>query len=368
MIPNFNFYDVYGYFLPGFLLLTLIWLPFGFRGHWPKTELASALVAVTYSYIAGHILQTIARKVIPPKIRDLGGATRFPSDVLLDNENRTLPESMKSALRARVQACFDIDIHTDLGHEAVSRDTSISTERNSAFLLCRDLLIKAKTMTYSEQFQGMYTLMTGLTASLALGVAYFIGWGLGGWRIVITGFWLLAAVGVGIAALLFTIGLVVYICSKARKSQDNKGVDLTLEPLWVKVFGATALLAIAVMMMSTNSPWMSWLAMAVGLLGMICMLLPDKRHSGEHLSVTGAAVFLIFSMLPLGFILASGELTDHKHTPIHGQFVGAALASVVGVLTCYAGLKYFAQEYAKAILRAFSAYKEEEGLNVVSKS
>src|SRR4051794_30126801 len=77
MIERLNFYDVYGYLLPGSFLLFLLWLPFGIvTGAWPPGEVTSALIAVVIAYITGHLLQGLIREVLPS---DLPPARRYPS-------------------------------------------------------------------------------------------------------------------------------------------------------------------------------------------------------------------------------------------------------------------------------------------------
>lgn len=87
MISKFNFYDIYGYFLPGLVVLTLLWLPFGVIDRaLPAGELFTALPAIPFAYIVGHILQDVARSAFPSTAK--GG--RYPSDIILDPEDSTL--------------------------------------------------------------------------------------------------------------------------------------------------------------------------------------------------------------------------------------------------------------------------------------
>lgn len=66
MIAKFNFYDIYGYFLPGLVLLFLSGLPFGIVcDRWPSGELVTALIGIPLAYVAGHILQAFAVRVFP---------------------------------------------------------------------------------------------------------------------------------------------------------------------------------------------------------------------------------------------------------------------------------------------------------------
>lgn len=66
MIQRFNFYDIYGYLVPGVVLLTAFWLPFGLvLGRWPSADWSSALVGLVFAYLAGHILRTVTESALP---------------------------------------------------------------------------------------------------------------------------------------------------------------------------------------------------------------------------------------------------------------------------------------------------------------
>src|SRR3989338_1398883 len=57
MIDRLNFYDLYGYLIPGLTLLGFLWLPFhlGTTVRLPS-EWASAFAAAVLGYVAGHLL------------------------------------------------------------------------------------------------------------------------------------------------------------------------------------------------------------------------------------------------------------------------------------------------------------------------
>lgn len=49
MIERFNFYDIYGYLLPGATLVGLLWLPFGIiTGTWPAAQLSEAVFVLGF--------------------------------------------------------------------------------------------------------------------------------------------------------------------------------------------------------------------------------------------------------------------------------------------------------------------------------
>ncbi|MBZ5702487.1 MAG: hypothetical protein LAN84_11650 [Acidobacteriia bacterium] len=179
MIERFNFYDVYGYFLPGFGLLGLIWLPFGlFKHSWPSKEVGSALIAVVLAYIVGHFIQTLATQALPSRTKDSFGNSRYPSDFFLDPENPTFSKQFKEQLASIVRSSFGIDLMVE---KAPARKNdpefaAVTRRRQDAFLLSRGVLIREKIAAYPEQFEGMYTLMRGLATASFFGFAYFVGW------------------------------------------------------------------------------------------------------------------------------------------------------------------------------------------------
>ncbi|HUP62768.1 MAG TPA: hypothetical protein VNA69_20375 [Thermoanaerobaculia bacterium] len=159
MIERFNFYDVYGYLIPGAILIALLWLPHAVAlGANTPTDLTAALIATIAAYVTGHILQIVANRVVPSKVEG-----RYPSDRLLDEDDQTFPADYKLRLKAVIQRHLRLDV-------------SHRSNRRTAFLLCRDALIASKSTSYGEQFQGMYTLMRGVSCAAAVGCAYHVGW------------------------------------------------------------------------------------------------------------------------------------------------------------------------------------------------
>lgn len=164
---KFNFYDIYGFALPGFLLLAVLWLPFGLiANNWPDAEFSSALVGVILAYFIGHVLQTVALVTIPSSSID----GRYPSNVFLDKNDDTFSQEFKKRLANQIWTTFRIDVLPDTSGKAADGI------RRDAFFLCRSALIKSKTVIYAEQFEGLYALMRGLSAAFALAVVYYLGW------------------------------------------------------------------------------------------------------------------------------------------------------------------------------------------------
>jgi len=179
LIERFNFYDVYGNFLPGLAFLALLWLPFGITQHfWPSTAFTSAVAALAFAYILGHILQSLASTVFRSGARDSKGRLRYPSSFFLDPEDSTFPSEFKQRLQKEVASKFGLDLHVSTYSGEAK---AIDAQRRTAFLLCRGLLVGEEIVSYGEQFEGLYALMRGLAISFWLASAYFLGWAISGW-------------------------------------------------------------------------------------------------------------------------------------------------------------------------------------------
>jgi hypothetical protein len=181
VIKQFNFYDIYGYMLPGILLLGLFWLPVGMLTRsWPAQDLSNALFLAVLSYILGHIVQTIAPSIIPSTELDEKKQLRFYSDIYLDysNNSKFSPE-FKERLAAQVLGMFGLNLYVtqDVIQDEKGKST-ISTNRQTAFFQARSYLIAKKSAHYVEQFEGLYAMMRGLSCSFCAGALYLAGWGL----------------------------------------------------------------------------------------------------------------------------------------------------------------------------------------------
>lgn len=183
MIEKFNFYDIYGYFLPGAVVLLLFWLPVGIVQHkWPSGDWTSALLGAVLAYVTGVLLQTFADRVFPSRVERVTGddpRDRYPSQKLLDPYDRDyggmqLSDTVKKGLPNLVQEKFGID-PADLGVNQPA-DKAKDRARNDAFLLARHYLVTAKEASYVEQYEGMYALTRGIAAAFAVAAVYYSGW------------------------------------------------------------------------------------------------------------------------------------------------------------------------------------------------
>ncbi len=136
MIQRFNFYDIYGYLVPGLTFLAMMWLPFGLVYHyWPPAPLssglaaASALAAVILGYVVGHILQTLAIAAIPPTVLDTKSKQRrLPSDLLLDDDGPFFSAQFRKKLLDRIRDRSGIGVQGD-----TTKDADLRKRRDDAF-------------------------------------------------------------------------------------------------------------------------------------------------------------------------------------------------------------------------------------------
>lgn len=294
MTIKFNFYDIYGFALPGFLLLAVLWLPFGLiDNRWPDAEFSSALVGVIFAYFVGHVLQTVAHHALPSSLPN----GRHPSSVLLDMRDGTFTNRTKERLAERIFTVFGLDVSLNLSAEATDEERKeVDRARNDAFFLCRSALIKSKTVFYAEQFEGLYALMRGLSAAFAVAVAYYLGWA----------------------------------CSGLLQ--------------FIKTFLAFMLPAFA----SWN--W-SRLVILVGIIVAIGASIGFRRNPRGKKAKTVMVVFLLLAAFATGYYLGLSRLGTSEH---RGQLIAAAVFCFFASERCHAGYKTFAQEFAKAVYRDFS--------------
>jgi hypothetical protein len=172
LIERFNFYDVYGNFLPGLAFLALIWLPIGITRHvWPGKEIMSAVAVLVFAYVIGHIIQSVVQNAVPSKGKDTHGRRRYPSDYFLDSDDDTFSDDFRTQLHTTVNQLFHIDLKVDhpLKEEEVKQ---VSRARQDAFRMARKTLVSSDADSYGQQFQGLYALMRGLAAAFWMGAAY----------------------------------------------------------------------------------------------------------------------------------------------------------------------------------------------------
>jgi len=231
---KFNFYDIYGFALPGFLLLAVLWVPFGLiDGIWPDAEFSSALVVLIIAYFLGHILQTVATNAIPSNF--LGG--RFPSSVFLDAESTTFSTQFKQKLATQLHRAFGLNVYAPANEMS---QAELEIVRRDAFFLARSALIKNKTILYAEQFEGLYALMRGLSTAFGIGVVYYLGWASSGllqfvktFRFVPPGWW--SREGSGLAILL---GIIIGVAALVNANRLKYAKPVMVWSLVLATFAA----------------------------------------------------------------------------------------------------------------------------------
>lgn len=190
MTERFNFFDIYGYLIPGLTFVSLAWLPTGFAtGTWPNLEWSSAFAVLIAAYLTGILLNRIStaffattvfdetaikprRKSDPVDAPEIEGYPRFPSDILLDDNQDHVFDLLRTRLDARVLA----ELRTAINRIFKVDATNVSA-RTDAFFLCRTFVRTQGAASYAEQFEGLYTLCRTLFGVLLLLAVYFSGWG-----------------------------------------------------------------------------------------------------------------------------------------------------------------------------------------------
>jgi len=176
VIKQFNFYDIYGYLLPGVLLQAILWLPFGITASaWPEQDLSKAIIAGILAYVLGLVIQAVAAVAVPSKVVDKSSNQRALSEYLLDHSNPAFSADFKKRLAEQVQKLFCLALEVDKDGDGSGTTSSC---RQAAFFQARTYLIAKKAAGYAEQFEGLYAMMRGLGSSFLLGAAYLAGWGL----------------------------------------------------------------------------------------------------------------------------------------------------------------------------------------------
>jgi hypothetical protein len=222
MSERFNFYDIYGYLLPGLLLLGLCWLPFGLAGQgWPNQEVSKALLLLFAGYIAGHLLQSFALVIVPSKVRDSKGVLRSPSSILLDEDSK-FDKNFKTLLANEIRDAFGLEV-LGTGTQEANRDVAV--------MQARAYLIRNKSANYVEQFEGLYAMLRGLGCAFFFGASYFLGWILSfHWNAKCLGLeiWLLLIIACVGGLVLSTLSYSFRADSKKERSLDRWGTAFIL--------------------------------------------------------------------------------------------------------------------------------------------
>jgi hypothetical protein len=184
MLERLNFYGLYGYLLPGTLLLSLLWFPCGLLlGFWPDFDWKTAGIALLFAYIVGHVLHALSEAAFPADVTDSQGNKFYPSDLLVDLDgDKYLPQltrlgqTLKQQLQERIRNQFNgLDIRVDVSLSNEPVESKVKTDRRSAFFKCRSYLVQTGAAAYAEQYQAMYALMRGVAAAFMLALPLYLG-------------------------------------------------------------------------------------------------------------------------------------------------------------------------------------------------
>jgi hypothetical protein len=170
MIQQFNFYDIFGYLIPGMFWLVLLSIPFIMKGTFQlPSATESTLLALVGGYITGHVLSGMARKIFPSTKYRVDGRVGRLSERLLDpgfTGSERLTDTVRNELKKHMERRFNVDID-DL------------KERKDVFWLCRTALAQGKAGSYVEQYQGLYSFSRAAGAACFFATAFYLGWILG---------------------------------------------------------------------------------------------------------------------------------------------------------------------------------------------
>ena len=195
MLKRFNFYDIYGYLLPGIAFLILLWLPFAvidtspflaISGDKMPNPLVFSFLGLVVAYIVGHALHSRSAKalsfsILDNRILNPKHNKRYPSDLYLDSETENLPNALKKYLlpkdlREQLETQIDRRFGIKVGGIAAPNKFELMKSRKAAFLLCRDELNHKDKAVYVEQLQGMYAMLRSLSVTFMSGCIFHFGW------------------------------------------------------------------------------------------------------------------------------------------------------------------------------------------------
>ncbi len=187
MTSRFNFFDVYGYLIPGTWLLLGLSAPL-FLVMRPDIDasLGSATLALTclfvLAYVSGLLMKTLTHRALPSWSHVRGATKRpeVPSNYLFDprlaRANTFSPDfsaAIEKAVAERVPFCTPASRLTDFktpGSDGTRRDV---------FRMARAAIIRSNRPSYVEQFQGLYEMYRGLCMASSAVALYLSGWTIG---------------------------------------------------------------------------------------------------------------------------------------------------------------------------------------------
>ena len=357
MTERFNFYDVYGYLIPGFVLIGFLWLPFGvLLGKWPSMSFGDALGGLVAAYVVGHVLATVATAAFPSGRLVPPNDIHLPSEDVLDKGRGLNPADFIDQVTKKIEEVLKIKLTVVPSSRDEARLLSMNT-----FLRCRDLLVLHGRGAYVEQFQGMYSMMRALAATSLIAAYYFLGW-------------LLASASVRFVfdltspQMVFGIAAALVIASTALGRIGLKKVGgwwlrwrLSLKSIRDTTLLATCMLALAYTISRPGWPGVLTMAVGVALVAADHWLNGSRRDLGKKIGWPR----LVFESIALaafygGFRLSWGHAAVSTH-----PYVLIAITTAAAFLAgrCYASYEKFEEVFANTVYRSFLhlSLKKEDG-------
>ena len=150
-MSQFNVYDIFGYLLPGAVVVVVCLA--AFSQYVPislQPTLGESAVLIVVCYIVGHFL----RASIADKIK----AVR-PSEDILSAGNRTFTEEIKSQIGDGLVSIFSAPS---------SRSYSLTNDQQQYFNLAYALIVQKNAAGYTPIYNSLYALYRGLLAASGL--------------------------------------------------------------------------------------------------------------------------------------------------------------------------------------------------------
>jgi hypothetical protein len=343
MSDRFNFYDLYGYVVPGFVLIALFWLPFGWTGQgWPSAGWTSAAAAFAVSYVAGILLQSIGTEAVPSKTGNAGNGGRYPSNLILDDVNTTFSSEFKTKLKALIIADFSLPVDTDL-------------ERADAFRACRSALVANKMAKYAEQFQGLYALARGLLLSIGLAVPFFLGWAIGVFRAPLFEWDWWSVVATLVASAAWYSAFAGDGSKKTFSSWDAKKRAIIIGPAVALPFVVYAIRFMPVLAGSLFAgPRRTALWIALPFVAPLIAVLMDKTRLRSRCGRGSIALSAFVVVAALGFSAAGTSVSTAQ-----GQrLLSCAIAGGVALLPLWLLYRSHTETFATTVYRDYYAMRK----------
>lgn len=169
MIERFNFYDLYGYLIPGFVWLLVLGFPFQLQFSIGEFSAGMLTASLIIGYVVGHLLSGLARQALPSS-RYLVNDQKVQKSVAILAPDYRGDDRMPDELSLELGKCFAARFHFN---PVAPFDLAGAKQM---FFLCRAALAHAKLGAYVEQYQGMGSLTRSLALATWTGGFYYASW------------------------------------------------------------------------------------------------------------------------------------------------------------------------------------------------